>query len=589
MGSISTETPRAWWKESSVYQIYTPSFKDSNGDGIGDLRGVIDKLDYIQNLGVDIVWLNPVFKSPQVDMGYDISDYVDIHPPYGTAADVDELTEALHQRGMRLVMDLVVNHTSDQHPWFQESRSSPTNEYRDWYIWKKPKFGKDGQRQPPNNWVSYFGGSAWEYDAASGEYYLHLFAKEQPDLNWETPAVRAAVEKIMRYWLDKGIDGFRMDVINFISKDLDFPDAAITNPDSVWQNGAQYYACGPRLHEYLQDIGKILKEYDAFSVGEMPEVNDSDEILKAVGFDRGELSMIFHFELMGLDHGAGGKFTPREWKVSELKSIVSKWQTVMHENNGWNALYLENHDQPRTVSRFAVDHPQYRALSAKLLATFLGFQSGTVFIYQGQELGMANVPHDWTIDRYRDIETLNHWEELQLTKQDQSALHAATLAEYRSKSRDNARTPIQWDDSTNAGFSTGVPWIPVHEDYPAWNAAAQLAEQGSVYHYWARVLQLRKQYPDIFVYGSFELVSSDDSEIFAYARHSSAGTALVVLNFEPKEVSWTMPQNLFAGRGAEVVLSNYSRGKISTVAGERITLAPLEAFVLLSATPFVRL
>ncbi|KAJ5119858.1 CAZyme family GH13 [Penicillium atrosanguineum] len=589
MGSIGTEARRSWWKECSVYQIYTPSFKDSNGDGIGDLRGVMSKLDYIQSLGVDMIWLNPVFKSPQVDMGYDISDYFDIHPPYGTATDVDELTEAVHRRGMKLVMDLVVNHTSDQHPWFQASRSSLASEHRDWYIWKKPTFDEHGKSQPPNNWASYFGGSAWEYDEASGEYYLHLFAKQQPDLNWENPTVRAAVENIMRYWLDKGVDGFRMDVINFISKQMHFPDAPITNKNSVWQNGAKYYACGPRLHEYLHNIGKILKEYDAFSVGEMPEVNDCDEVLKAVGFDREELSMIFHFELMGLDHGAGGKFTPRKWKMQELKSVVSKWQKVMHEKSGWNALYLENHDQPRAVSRFAIDHPQYRALSAKLLATFLGFQNGTVFIYQGQELGMANVPHDWTIDHYRDIETLNHWAEFLATRGEKTASHTATLAEYRKKSRDNARTPMQWDSSAHAGFSSAIPWISVHEDYPVWNATAQVADAKSVYHYWASVLRLRKSCPDVFVYGSFELVSRDDAEVFAYSRHSSTNTALVVLNFEPREVSWTMPKNLFCGQAAEVLLSNYTRSKASTIACETLTLAPLEAFVLLGVTSSSRL
>jgi glycosidase len=290
-------TPRrAWWKECSVYQIYPASFKDSNGDGIGDLKGVISKLDYIKKLGSDIVWLSPIFKSPQVDMGYDISDYYSIHEPYGTVDDVDALAEGLHARGMKLVLDLVVNHTSDQHQWFLDSRASRQSEFRDWYIWKKPKFDSDGNRQPPNNWVSYFGGSAWEYDEASGEYYLHLFAKGQPDLNWENPKVRDAIHAIIRFWLDRGADGYRMDVINMVSKHQDYPDAPITNPKAKWQNGSKYYASGPRLHEYLQDIGKILKEYDAFSVGEMPEVNDPREILKAVGFNRGELNMIFNFE-----------------------------------------------------------------------------------------------------------------------------------------------------------------------------------------------------------------------------------------------------------------------------------------------------
>jgi glycosidase len=291
---------RAWWKESSVYQIYPASFKDSNGDGIGDLKGIISQVDYIKKLGSDIVWLSPIFKSPQVDMGYDISDYYSIHEPYGTVEDVDTLAKELHSRGMKLVLDLVVNHTSDQHPWFVDARSSPTSAYRDWYIWGKSKFDAQGNRQPPNNWRSYFGGSAWEYDEPSGEYYLHLFAKEQPDLNWANPKVREEVHRIVRFWLDRGADGYRMDVINFISKHPDLPDIIKGdehfNPETKYQNGSKYYACGPRLHEYLQDIGKILKEYDAFSVGEMPEVNDPHEIIKVVGADRGELSMIFNFE-----------------------------------------------------------------------------------------------------------------------------------------------------------------------------------------------------------------------------------------------------------------------------------------------------
>ncbi|KAL2855737.1 glycoside hydrolase superfamily [Aspergillus pseudodeflectus] len=579
---------KRWWKESSVYQVYPASFCDSNGDGIGDIQGIISKLDHIKRLGSDIVWLNPVFSSPQVDMGYDISDYYGIHPQYGTVTDVDELAAAVHDREMKLVLDLVVNHTSDQHPWFQESRLSASNAYRDWYIWKKPVF-RDGERHPPNNWKSYFGGSAWTYDEPTGEYYLHLFASEQPDLNWENPQVPAAVHEIMRYWLDRGADGFRMDVINFISKDQDFPDAPIADPNSPWQSGKRYYACGPRLHEHLQEIGKILQEYNAFSVGEMLDVEDPAEILKAVGHDRQEINMAFHFEIVNMDHGATDKFGNRKWELQQLKSIVCKWQNFMHDNHGWNAIYLENHDQGRSVSRFASDHPEYRELSAKLLATLLGCQSGTLFVYQGQELGMPNVPQDWPLDNYRDIETLNHWKELTARHPDNPNLHEAALAEYRLKSRDNSRTPMQWDDSPNAGFSVGTPWIPVQSNYTTLNAAAQARDPGSVYWYWSRMLALRKEYLDTLVYGSFALVDPDNREVFAFVRAPSSGSscrlrALIVLNFRPDEVSWTVPPKAISSPG-RVVLSNYpERAGTALEPLGSVVLRPMEAIVYLVET-----
>ncbi|BAE65811.1 unnamed protein product [Aspergillus oryzae RIB40] len=579
---------KKWWKESTVYQVYPASFKDSDGDGIGDIQGILSKLDYIKSLGANILWLNPIFCSPQVDMGYDISDYYNIYRPYGTVEDLDQLIAAIHERGMKLVLDLVVNHTSDQHRWFQEARSSKANPYRDWYIWRKPIYGEDGKPQPPNNWKSYFGGSVWEYDEPSGEYYLHLFAKEQPDLNWENPYVRAAVHDIIRYWLNKGADGFRMDAINLISKDQNFPNAEITNPDSPWQDGTKHFACGPRLHEYLQGIGKILKQYDAFSVGEMPEVYDLNEMLRSVGSDRNELSMVFHFETVSLDHGPGGKFTSRKWELHELKTIVSRWQTFMHENNGWNTLYLENHDQPRIVSRFGSDEPEYRVPSAKMLATFLGFQSGTLFIYQGQELGMPNVPKHWGINQYRDIETLNHWNEITSNAPQNTPLHEACLAEYRLKSRDNARTPMQWDDSPNAGFSSVRPWLPVHDDYQSLNALDQVNDKESVYHYWASVLRLRKAYPDVLVYGSFELLSPEHPDLFVYARMASSGRAVIVTNFRPHEVTWSVPEKAFNSSG-DVALSSYPGRTSHSLLQPTVTIKPFEAFVWLSGTETSRL
>ncbi|KAK9370399.1 glycoside hydrolase superfamily [Lipomyces kononenkoae] len=571
-----TELPvhRAWWKESNVYQIYPASFKDSNGDGIGDIPGIISELDYIAGLGVDIVWLCPCFKSPQVDMGYDISDYKDIYEKYGTLSDIDDLISGLHKRGLKFVMDLVVNHSSDQHPWFQSSISSKDSPYRDWYMWKKPRYAADGSRQPPNNWSSAFGGSAWEYDANSDEYYLHLFAKEQPDLNWENPKVREAVHDIMRFWLDRGVDGFRMDVINFISKDPAMPDAPITIPTNKYQSGAKFFANGPRLHEYLQDLGKILKEYNAFSVGEMPLVFDLNEIIKVVGFDRNELNMIFHFEIVNMDHGPTGKYSPHSWPLTELKKIVNKWETFMQTNDGWNAVYLENHDQARSVSRFASDAPKFRKIAAQMLATFLGFQCGTIFVYQGQELGLANVPKTWGVDKYRDLESLNHYEEKAAAGEPKDVLDRI-LSEMQKKARDNARTPMQWDTTANSGFSSVTPWMDVNEDYKEWNAKAQVNDTSSVYAYWQSVFRLRREFKDVMVYGTFILVDDLNESVFAYKRVYGSSEALVVTSFKDTEIKWTVPKDYV--ETGKILLTNYDRSDIA----EEIVLQPFEAFVLL--------
>ncbi|KAE8450570.1 hypothetical protein EG329_006301 [Mollisiaceae sp. DMI_Dod_QoI] len=555
-----SEIKRAWWKETTVYQIYPASFKDSNGDGLGDIPGITSKLDYIKALGVDIVWTCPIYKSPQVDMGYDISDYRDIYPPYGTLDDVDKLIEGCHSRGMKFLMDLVVNHTSDQHKWFLEAKKSKDNPYRDFYIWKKPKINKDGSKGPPNNWGSVWGGSAWGYDEPSDEYYLHIFAPEQPDLNWENPKVRDEVHDIIRFWLDKGVDGFRMDVINFISKVPGLPDAPITRPDVEFQPGDKYFACGPRLHEYLQAIGKILTKYNAFSVGEMPCVDDPKEILKAVGFDRGELNMIFHFEM--------------QWQMSTLKGIVNKWETFMIENDGWNALYLENHDQSRTVSRWGSDLPEFRTVSAKMFATFMALQSGTVFVYQGQELGMVNVPLSRDISEYRDLETLQAWEEMMNRYPDDKELHRITMQEIQKKSRDNARTPMQWSKEKYAGFSTAKPWQKENESYVDINAESQVGIHGSVFEYWASILRLRKSHKDIFVYGTFEMIDMKHDDVFAYTRTFENEKVIVVANFRKESLLWSPPKGVNL-RTDKILTSSY--GGINLTDGD-LALKPFEAF-----------
>ncbi|KAK9368827.1 glycoside hydrolase superfamily [Lipomyces kononenkoae] len=566
---------RAWWKESNVYQIYPASFKDSNDDGIGDIPGIISKLDYIKNIGVDVVWLCPCYKSPQVDMGYDILDYRDIYEKYGTLSDIDELINGLHQRKMKLVMDLVVNHTSDQHEWFKSAISSKDSPYRDFYIWRKPKIGSNGERLPPNNWVSHFTGSTWEYDDKSDEYYLHLFAKEQPDLNWENPKVRTEVNNIIRFWLDRGVDGFRLDAINFISKDLDFPDAPITNPSAKYQDATIHYANGPRLHEYLRGMGQILREYDAFSVGEMGSFNDPNEVIKVVAEEREELNMIFQFEIVTMDASTAGRYFPRKWMLSELKRIVNKWETYMYENHGWNALYLENHDQGRSVSRFASDKPEFRSYAAKMLATFLGLQSGTVFVYEGQELGMANMPNTWGIDRFKDLESINFYNEVVESGASEEVVQVV-LADLRKKGRDNSRTPVQWDSTAFAGFSTVQPWMDVIDDYKEWNAASQVNDPLSVYSYWRSIFELRHGYKDIFVYGSFTLVDSTDEQVFAYARRYEDKVALVILSFAEEDYSWTVPEEYL--KQGQVLLSNY--GDVSMLKSD-IIMRPFEAIVYL--------
>jgi oligo-1,6-glucosidase len=554
---------RAWWKEAVVYQIYPRSFYDSNGDGIGDIRGIIAKLDYLKELGVDVVWLSPVYKSPNDDNGYDISDYREIMDEFGTMEDWEEMLEEMHKRGIKLVMDLVVNHTSDEHPWFIESRKSKDNPYRDYYIWRP---GKDGKE--PNNWESNFGGSAWEYDETTGEYYLHLFSKKQPDLNWENPKVRREVYDMMKFWLDKGIDGFRMDVINMISKVPELPDGE-PKRGKKYASGKRYYMNGPRVHEFLQEMNReVLSKYDIMTVGETPGVTPKEGILYTDP-SRHELNMVFQFEHVGLDSGPGGKWDIRPWSLADLKKTMTKWQKEL-EGKGWNSLYLNNHDQPRAVSRFG-DDGKYRVESAKMLATFLHMMQGTPYIYQGEEIGMTNVRFP-SIEYYRDIETLNMYKE---RVEEYGEDPQKVMEKIYYKGRDNARTPMQWDDSENAGFTTGTPWIPVNPNYKEINVKAALADPKSVFHYYKKLIQLRKQH-DIIVYGTYDLILEDDPYIYAYIRTLGNEKLIVITNFSEKTPVFQFPDDI-TYKTKELLISNYDVDETEEL--KEIRLRPWEARV----------
>ncbi|GAM13537.1 glycoside hydrolase family 13 protein [Mesobacillus selenatarsenatis] len=553
-----------WWKESVIYQIYPRSFMDSNGDGIGDIPGIISKLDYLKDLGIDVIWLSPVYKSPNDDNGYDISDYRDIMDDFGTMADWELLLKEMHDRGLKLIMDLVVNHSSDEHEWFVESRKSKDNPYRDYYIWRP---GKDGKE--PNNWQSTFSGSAWQFDENTGEYYLHIFSKKQPDLNWENPKLRQEVHEMMKFWLDKGIDGFRMDVINFISKVDGLPDAP--NPEGKkYVSGSRYFMNGPKIHDYLQEMHReALAQYDVMTVGEMPGAN-VEEAKLYTDDSRNELNMVFQFEHVDLDSGPGGKWDLKPLKLTDLKNNFTKWQKGL-EDIGWNSLYLNNHDQPRMVSRFG-DDKEYRVESAKMLGTFLHMLKGTPYIYQGEEIGMTNVRFD-SIEDYKDIETLNMYNE----KVNQNGENPAKVMEsIYVKGRDNARTPFQWDDSEHGGFTTGTPWLQVNPNYTAINAEQAVEDESSIFHYYRKLIQLRKEHP-VIVHGSYDILVPEDESIYVYTRTLESQKLLVLLNFTNEDQSFDIPADL-QGKKNEILISNY---EANTEYGSAISLKPYEAIVYL--------
>lgn len=540
---------KAWWKEAVVYQIYPRSFMDSNGDGIGDLNGITEKLEYLKELGIDVIWLSPVYRSPNDDNGYDISDYQAIMEEFGTMEDYDRMLARAHELGIKIMMDLVVNHTSDEHAWFVESRKSVDNPYRDFYIWRK---GKDGKE--PNNWGSCFSGSAWKYDPQTDMYFLHLFSKKQPDLNWDNPKVRDRVFDMMNWWCEKGIDGFRMDVISLISKPEGLPDG-IPGETGYADSGC---ANGPHVHEYLKEMNrKVLSHYDLITVGEASGVT-LEEAKKYASADGSELNMVFQFEHMGGGPEADnryGKWDSHKMPLPVWKKILSRWQTGL-EGKAWNSLFLSNHDQPRSVSWFGNDSEQYREISAKMLGTCLHMMQGTPYVYQGEELGMCNAYFD-QLDDYRDIESLNAYKELTETC---GVSHEEMMGYLKRISRDNARTPMQWDDSANAGFTTGTPWIKVNSNYPKVNAKQEVSDPDSVFSYYKKLIRLRHE-NEIIVYGDYKLLAPEDEALFIYTRMLGTQRLMVLCNFTEKEIPIPAEVTEQIPADAQLLIGNYPEQK----------------------------
>lgn len=550
-----------WWKRSVVYQIYPRSFMDSNGDGIGDIQGIISKLDYLQKLGVNVIWLSPVFDSPNDDNGYDIRNYRTILDEFGTMEDVDQLIEEAEARDLRIVMDLVVNHTSDEHNWFVESKSSKDSKYRDYYIWRE---GKDNQ--PPNNWGSVFSGSAWEKDEETDSYYLHLFSKKQPDLNWENENLRNDIYEMMTYWLDKGIGGFRMDVINFISKVEGLPNGKV-GPGQLYGDGSPYFMNGPKIHTYLKEMNeRVLQNYDVLTVGEMPGASPKEAQIYTNPANK-EVNMVFTFEHMDLDSGPFEKWDVKPLDLVSLKQNLEKWQHALHEV-GWNSLYWNNHDQPRIVSRFGDDN-EYRVTSAKMLAICLHMLQGTPYIYQGEELGMTNVRFN-SIEEYKDIETINMYR----SKIEQGIPEDAIMRGIYAKGRDNARTPMQW--TSDGGFTTGTPWIQMNPNTTEINAEQALKDPSSIFYTYQKLIELRKNH-DILTYGSFHLLLPNDSKLFVYKRQMEKEEWLVITNFSNSKEKLKWFDCEVDGQSGKVIIANYDSLEIDE---QGMNVRPYEAVVL---------
>lgn len=545
---------KQWWKEAVAYQVYPRSFNDSNNDGIGDLQGVIEKLDYIQDLGIDIIWLSPMYKSPNDDNGYDISDYQDIMDEFGTMEDFDQLLDGVHQRGMKLILDLVVNHTSDEHPWFIESKSSKDNPKRDWYIWKDPK--ADGSE--PNNWESIFNGSTWEYDKTTGQYYFHLFSKKQPDLNWENKDVKAAVFNMMNWWFEKGIDGFRVDAITHIKKTFEAGDLPVPE-GKTYAPAFDVDMNRPGIHDWLQEMkDESLSHYDIMTVGEANGVNP-DNADEWVGEDKGKFNMIFQFEHLGLWNTGDIKFD-----VKAYKDVLNRWQKKL-EDIGWNALFIENHDQPRRVSTWGDDERfWYDSATSHAVVYFL--QQGTPFIYQGQEIGMTNYPFE-SVETFNDVAVVNEYNIVKAQGGDLTEL----LNKHKMENRDNSRTPMQWTNGINGGFSEHEPWFPVNPNYTEINVSSQQQDSNSILNFYKSLIQLKKSH-DIFTYGTFNLIDAENEHVFAYIRELDGKRVLVVGNLTDKSATLKFNETINENN---IELHNYKDNKLNLNA-----LRPFEAFVI---------
>ncbi|HHX8647754.1 alpha,alpha-phosphotrehalase [Vibrio antiquarius] len=555
-----TKHDESWWKTATIYQIYPKSFCDSGSKGTGDIKGIISKLDYLKHLGVDAIWLTPVYQSPMIDNGYDISDYYSINPEFGTMEDFDTLLAEAHQLGIRIIMDIVVNHTSTEHKWFQSALGDKNSPYRDYYIWKDPVDGAE-----PNNWQSKFGGNAWELDEATGQYYLHLFAKEQADLNWENPVVREEVKEVISFWADKGVDGFRLDVINLISKQQDFPSDDIGD-------GRRFYTDGPRVHEYLQEISEaVFQKYGSVTVGEMSSTT-LDHCQQYSSLDGKELSMVFNFHHLKVDYPNGEKWTKAPFDFIQLKQIFNHWQTGLN-GKGWGALFWCNHDQPRVVSRLG-DDKQYRVESAKMLAASVHMMQGTPYVYQGEEIGMTN-PGYTDISQYRDVESTNMYD---IMVNRDGVSHEEMMAILAQKSRDNSRTPMQWNSQKHAGFTEGTPWLEVAQNYSEINAEAAVADLNSVFYFYKRLIELRKQVP-VITDGRYEDLLPEHQRIFAYARQNDKQTLLCINNYYGEEVECVLPERFDMSK-AKNLLSNY-QNTTSAIASNHQVLRPYETRILL--------
>lgn len=565
-----------WWKTGTAYQIWPASYKDSNGDGIGDIPGIVGTLDYLKDLGVDIIWLSPMYDSPQKDYGYDISNYQDIYPPFGTMHDMDKLIEECHNRGMRLILDLVINHTSDQHAWFQESKQDKTNPKADWYMWKDPKV-VDGKLCPPNNWRAIFGGSAWEWVEERQQYYLHLFVKEQPDLDWELEEVRQAIYKeAIVFWLDKGVDGFRVDTCNLYSKDIKFPDAAISLPEEEYQPAFKHFENGPRMHEWLQEQRKsCLDKYgDILMVGECPG-SSVETILAYCSPESNEFSCVFDFDVvdLGTNRNFGGKKHQNyKHQLPDFKRALGKVQDMIQKHGAWGTVFLENHDQARSVSRFATDKPEHRENAAKMLALLVSCLSGTLFIYQGQEIGTYNHSAEWSIEDIRDVDSINAYNDVKDRYNNDPVWNKKSMKGLATVGRDNARLPVQWSADANAGFTNpkSTPWIRVHDDYKNVNIAEQLKRDDSPLQFWQKMLKLRKQYQTLTILGDFELHDSFEQESMTFVKmpkgagqkDSNEQELLVCCNFSDEEQPVDMPNRL-KSEPFELLVSTYGDNKHS--------------------------